>query len=455
MFIKITINDMSTPTGTIDLLQSDIEIREFIFNQAKNVLNLRGATQIETPVIELFSTVENLYGEEFNKLVYNLNDEGQKLILRYDLTVPLARFVGNNGLIKFKRFQYGKVYRRDNPQIQKGRFREFYQFDYDIIGDDQESYSNDFEMLETLNEILENIIGSNTFIVKINHKNIVINILKLIGVEENLFPLVFSALDKLDKKSFNEIKVELQQKGLSDKTINSLENIYLEITKTECDFLELLEKLKSFGINDEKTFENLSKIDIFIKKLNLSHFKFDPFLIRGMDYYTGILYEVVYKDTSIISTTIAAGGRYDNMIGKFSTRGNIPAIGMSLGVERLVKILEQTKFKQNSSEKVPQIFVATVGKNMVVDRIVLCNYLRKMGYFTISSDLAEPDMRQQFSIVFEKYSKIIPVMIIIGGKEIESNLLTIKDVNKKNQFTIPRDFDKIKQLIDSILNDNQ
>lgn len=448
---------MANPTGTIDLNQRDITIRNFIFDVAKQVLSLRGATQIETPVIELLSTVEHLYGDEFNKLVYNLNDEGQKLILRYDLTVPLARYVGANGLMKFRRYQYGKVYRRDNPQIQKGRYREFYQFDYDIVGDDQNSGLNDLEMLDTLSELLDSIIGQNTYTVKLNHKDIVIGMLESCGVPNELYSSVFSALDKLDKKSFDEIKLELESKGVSVDSIEKLTILYKHMNPTDSEdlitFDELIQKAKESGILafDNKLLEYFLMIKTFLNKLNKTNFKFDPFLIRGMDYYTGLLYEVSYNDLTIIESTISAGGRYDKMIGKFSSKGDIPAIGMSLGVERLVRILEKTKFKDVEFTTVPNIFVATIGKNMVLDRIVLCSELRKMGYYVTASDLLEPDMRQQFAIVFEKYSKMIPVMIIIGDKEIAENKLTIKDVNKKKQFSILRETSTIKQTIDEIL----
>ena len=457
MFIRIFLSFyMSNPTGTIDLNQSDIIIRNFIFDTAKRVLDLRSVTQIETPAIELLSTVEHLYGDEFNKLVYNLNDEGQKLILRYDLTVPLARYVGTNGLVKFRRYQYGKVYRRDNPQIQKGRYREFYQFDYDIVGDDQSSMSNDLEMLETLSTLLDAIIEPSTYTIKINHKNIVIELLKIVGVPTELFQTVFSSLDKLDKKSFDDIKIELAQKGLDDNLIQTLETFYNEILQTHTTNLSQFEltiqKLQKLGICDETISKYFHLINTFLQKIKLNNFILDPFLIRGMDYYTGLIFEVAYNNKTIMESTISAGGRYDNMIGKFSTRGDIPAIGMSLGVERLVRILEQTKFKDVIFAPVPDIFVATVGKNMVVDRIVLCNKLRNLGYYTISSDLAEPDMRQQFAIVFEKYQKSIPVMIVIGENEVKSNTLTIKDVNKKKQFSIENDDRLIKQAIDNILN---
>lgn len=440
---------MSNPTGTIDLNEKDLSLRNYIFETAKNILKLRGATQIETPVIELLETVEKMYGGEFNKLVYNINDDGQKLILRYDLTVPLARYVGSNGISKLKRFQYGKVYRRDNPQIQKGRYREFYQFDYDIVGDDQNSNSNDLEMLETMNTILNSIIGKNTYTTKINYKNIVIELLAYANIEANLFSTVFSSLDKLDKKSFNEIKNELIQKNISNYSIDKLEKIYLNFqNKNNQESLNTMKDLNIFSANNISYLENIMS---FLFKLNIDNFIIDPFLIRGMDYYTGIIFEVTYNDKNIMESTISAGGRYDDMIEKFSTRGRIPAIGMSLGVERIAKILELTTFKNNETCKTPDIFVATVGKNMTTEKILLASKLRQLGYYTVFSDLAEPDMRQQFATVFEKYNNIIPVMIVIGEKEINNNVLTIKDINKKVQKVIQRNDVDLTNIINEII----
>ena len=442
--LKSEVINSITPKGTVDLTQKDIQIRNYIFEKAKNVLSLRGATQIETPVIELSSTVESLYGGEFNKLVYNLTDEGQKLILRYDLTVPLARFVGSNGLVKFRRFQYGKVYRRDNPQIQKGRYREFYQFDYDIVGDDQNSGTNDLEMLETLNEMLEEILGSNTYIIKINHKEVVINMLKNLQIEESVFDVIFSALDKLDKKTFEQIKEELKLKGLTDLNIYSLESMYDNLIKIT-DMDQLIDKLKELNILTEQLEKYLKLVSSFLKQIKVNNFKFDPFLIRGMDYYTGLLYEVTYNDKSIMESTISAGGRYDDMIGKFSTRGKIPAIGMSLGVERIAKILESTR-SNIATEKSPQVYVASIGKGIIAERVALCNEIRKMGYYAIMSDLEDPSMRLQLDTAF---ADNIPVMIVLGPREIASGTLNIKDISKKSQKAISRS--ELAESINDIL----
>jgi histidyl-tRNA synthetase len=172
--------------------------------------------------------------------------------------------------------------------------------------------------------------------------------------------------------------------------------------------------------------------------MNLTNFKLDPFLVRGMDYYTGLLFEVTYNDSKIIESTIAAGGRYDNMIGEFSNKASsIPAIGMSLGIERIAKILEQTWPK--SKKRCPDIYVASIGENMIVERVALCSELRDMGYYAVMSDLLNPKMRSQFTSVFEEYGDTIPVMVCIGNKEIMDGMLTVKNVKLSIQKTLKKD----------------
>lgn len=431
---------LGRPAGMVDLDQNDMIIRNYIFDIAKKELLLRDAIQIETPVMELYSTVESLYGDEFNKLVYTLNDDGNKLIMRYDMTVPLARYVGINGLLKFRRFQYGKVYRKDTPQISKGRLREFYQFDYDIVGDDQQSGINDLEMLETLNTILSNLLGKNTFTIKFNYKSIVTTILTHCGIPNELFKQVFSTIDKLDKKLWEDIVSELYEKGLDKKMIEKLEYLH-SCFNTELKQVDEQFKILDNSIDLDSNIKHyLNTIILFFSRMKLTNFKLDPFLIRGMDYYTGLLFEVTYNDSIILESTIAAGGRYDNMIGNFSNKAlSIPAIGMSLGVERIAKILEQTSLKSKTKRQCPDIYVATIGENMIVERVALCSELRDMGYCAVMSDLLNPKMRSQFTSVFEDYSDIIPVMVCIGNKEIVEGMLTVKDVRHSIQKTLKKD----------------
>jgi|SaaInlStandDraft_4_1057021.scaffolds.fasta_scaffold02562_2 histidyl-tRNA synthetase len=438
---------MPTPSGTIDLHNNDVSIRNYIFNCASAILKKRCAHQIDTPVIELMSTVNTLYGGDFNKLVYSLNDGNttnlnNNLLLRYDLTVPFARYIGDYGLDKFKRFQYGKVYRRDTPQLNKGRYREFFQLDYDIAGNDQGSHVNDLEMLETLSELLDTIIGKTKYTVKINHKDIVVNMLNELGIPEDNHPDVFIAIDKLDKKPFSDITEELS-KHISQCCIDKLENKYNLFASNPDNLTDLMNLPEN---------NYITTIFSVLKRLNIDNYIFDPFLIRGMQYYTGIIYEVVYNDKDVISSSIAAGGRYDDMIETFSNKGNIPAIGLSLGVDRIVKIIEhQQNLPISITENIPQIYVASVGKNMEIERSILCAELRRMNYSVITSDLPNPNMKDQLVHVLTKYSNVIPVMIIIGGNEIQNNVISIKNINVNKQIVVNRVNEQMREVIDNIL----
>ena len=422
------------PAGMIDLEPKQLALRKHIFNIAEKCFTLRGAKQIETPAIELLSTVTNLYGEEFDKLVYTLDQDTddetkQKLIMRYDLTVPLARYIGSNGLKSLKRFQIGKVYRRDTPQIQKGRYREFYQCDFDIVGNDDGSYVYDLEMLETLHDVLDQLISCKKIVIKFNHREIVNNILIYASIPVDKILTVCSTLDKLDKKTWSEISAELVDKKISNDCITILEDLMLELFDKTND--EKLKILTDKNILSESALNNMMAIMTFINLMSYDNFTLEPFLIRGMDYYTGIIYEALYIDSSIMPFTIAAGGRYDNMMEKFSHAGKIPSIGMSLGIERIAKILEQT-FEM--IEPPYDVYIASIGKNMAPYKIQIASELRKHNIISTMSHMNDQKMRHQMDVVFEKK---IPVMVIIGTSELETHTVTIKNISTKTQSNVP------------------
>lgn len=438
------------PKGTRDFNTSDVLIREMIINKIKKHFEKYGGVPIDTPVIEYMKTVENLYGDEFNKLVYTLDDHnGEKLLLRYDLTVPCARYVANNGLTSFKRYQIGKVYRRDNPQICKGRYREFYQCDFDIIGTDYNQMLQELEIINLLDDIISDLLACN-YTIHINNKNLLQQILTKCGVIFNDINIVCSSLDKLDKLTKNELFNDLANKNIEDHVIKNIINIVDDVKLcSTMNNIELLEKIYTDGFISQEIFDCMKN---FFKELDLFRIKFDPLLARGMDYYTGLIYEVTFNDKNIMPSSIAAGGRYDNVLEKFSNKGHIPAIGLSIGVERIVTILESKSIIVNKN--IPDVYVASVGKldnshnshnSISMERIKLCIELRKQNLIVESSYLENPKMRPQLNYVLENN---IPYMIVIGENEIKNNIVKIKDIKNKKQYDVERN--NIVPFINSI-----
>lgn len=438
---------LRNPTGSRDFNSDDIAIREYITNIAKKCFINYGAEPIDTPIYELYENVQNLYGEEFNKQVYKFRDDHDALILRYDLTVPFARYVGANGLLLFRRYQIGTVYRLDDPQIVKGRYRAFIQADFDIAGNDGSGIF-DLEILQLANDLLYKLLNDQ-YVIRLNHRDILYQYLQKLNVSNDNLGTVCSSIDKLDKKSVDEICTELKQKNIQDTVIDNIKNFINDLTKYK-DTNNIINTFNHLDYLNQKKLIGKEIYDLFSILLNqlnflglLDRILFDPLLARGLDYYTGIIFEAYYLDKNIMSSSICAGGRYDNLIGKFSNKGDIPAIGISLGVERIVTILENITSSKLKSETKIKVYVASIGKELLLERIKLCNILRQNNVSTMISHLKDPKMKSQYDDVF---SKNIPYMIIIGPREILSNTIKIKNMNLRTEETFDRE-EGIKKII--------
>ena len=424
-------NYFNPPRGTRDLSYSDVLIRQYIFNILKKSYSSRDAIMIDTPIIEI-NNLSDIYGEDLKKLYYSLNsDTKEPLILRYDLTLPLMRYVANNQIRQIKRYQIGKVYRKDTSNIKNKKYIEFYQCDYDIVSDDSDEEKcmyQDLEVLDLLVEVLNKLIG-NTYTIKLNHKQIIIGILKKINIDPMLYKTVCSTLNKLDKYNIEYIKHELSDKNIPDNKINSICAYINEIkAMNNTSNNVLLKYLLKHGIIEQRIFNNL---DLLFKNLCLlkidNKIKLSPLLSLEIDYYTGIIYEAKYNDKKIISSSIATGGRYDNMINIKPLR---KAIGLSIRIERIVTILEKTKFKINFPTL--KVYVATVGKNMSQRKFFICTFLRRHGIKTTMSFSKNPEMRKQLDYVLENK---IPYMIIISKNE-SNDKVKFKDINKNKEHEL-------------------
>ncbi|VVA24763.1 PREDICTED: histidine--tRNA ligase [Prunus dulcis] len=418
------------PKGTRDFAKEQMAIRKKAFSIIEEVFERHGATTLDTPVFELRETLMGKYGED-SKLIYDLADQGGELLsLRYDLTVPFARYVAMNGITSFKRYQIAKVYRRDNPS--KGRYREFYQCDFDIAGQ-YEKMGPDFEVIKILTELLDELdIGD--YEIKLNHRKLLDGMLEICGVPPEKFRTICSSIDKLDKQSFEQIKKEMvEEKGLSVETVDKIGTF----VKERGHPLELLFKLKQEGssfLENNASIDALNDLEILFKALEKSkcigNVTFDLSLARGLDYYTGVIYEAVFKGGAQVGS-IGGGGRYDNLIGMFGTK-QVPAVGVSLGIERVFNIMEQKGQNQTTRATKTEVLVSVLGDD-------LTQAAELASELWAAKVKAEYLVNKRVSKHFDRAKESrIPWMIIVGERELNEGVVRLKDIEAAEESIIPR-----------------
>ncbi|XP_061344947.1 histidine--tRNA ligase, cytoplasmic [Gastrolobium bilobum] len=420
------------PKGTRDFAKEQMTIRKKAFRIIEEVFERHGATALDTPVFELRETLMGKYGED-SKLIYDLADQGGELCsLRYDLTVPFARFMAMNGLTSLKRYQIAKVYRRDNPS--KGRYREFYQCDFDIAGP-SEKMGPDFEVVRILTELLDELdIGE--YEIKLNHRKLLDGMMQICGVPPEKFRTICSSIDKLDKQPFQQIRKEMvEEKGLTAETVDRIETF----VKEKGSPLALLSKFKQEGsalLENAGSLDALNDLEILFKVLEKSKcidkVVFDLSLARGLDYYTGVIFEAVFKGGSQVGS-IAAGGRYDNLIGMFGSK-QVPAVGVSLGIERVFAIMEQNQKDQNQMARPTktEVLVSILGSDLSL-AAELAGELWDAG---VKAEFLV-NKRRQKHFDYARESRI-PWMIFVGDQEIKEGVVQLKDLEASNDVSIPR-----------------
>ena len=415
--------------GTRDMTPLQSAIKEQAIDTIKAVFQKHGASEIDTPVFERKETLTGKYGEE-SKLIYDLEDQGGELLsLRYDLTVPFARYVAENGITNIKRFHIAKVYRRDQPQMSKGRFREFYQCDFDIAGQTSIMIP-EAEVLKIVVEILSSIdIGG--FVIKINNRKFLDSMIEICGCDKTQFKTICSSIDKLDKEPWEKVEHELiNAKGLTKEMTTKL----WEFVKRKGSPKEMLEQLKAdniFGDHElaNQTIEEMGLLFNYLEALDcLDKISFDFSLARGLDYYTGVIYEAVLTEGKLGS--IAGGGRYDELVGMFSGQ-NIPAIGVSIGIERIFVLLEErVKLNQNVRATKTEVLVASIGKGLTKERFRICNLLwsEDIKAETMYNENLKPQKQLGYA-----FSNGIPLIIWIGEDEVNDGVAKIKILNTKEE----------------------
>lgn len=417
------------PLGMRDILPKEMIMRENVFNVVRNVFKYHGGVEIDTPLIELKENLIGKYGED-TKLIYDIADQGGEILaLRYDLTVPLARFCMQHGITNLRRYQIGKVYRRDNPVVSKGRYREFYQCDWDCVGE-YELMVPDAECIKIVVDIMSNL-GIDNYLIKINNRKILDGIFEICGVDTLLFRTICSSIDKLDKCSWEIIRDEIIKKGVKEDIVDKI----WEFVSRKGD-IELLEDLLNTSINNNKFRSGIEELILLLNYCDIfdipkKYLSIDLSLARGLDYYTGVIYEAVLLNESIGS--IAGGGRYDNLIN--CKNKNIPCVGVSIGIERLLIFMNNTN-NINNKKVSTDIYVISGEKNMLNHRLKICSELWKHG---LNADTRHNNNSKLLSQLQYCENNNISLCIIIGTSELLDGNVKIREVKSRFEIVVSRE----------------
>ena len=439
--------------GMRDFLPSDVRKRNYVINIIKEVYESYGFEPLETPAVENIETLTGKYGEEGNQLIFKILKRGEKLdaqaserdlsdlALRYDLTVPLARVVANhkNDLPKFfKRYQIQPVWRADRPA--RGRFREFYQCDVDAIG--SSSMIVEAELCAAVFEILERL-GFDDFTIRLNHRKVLSGILEYYKIPEQKHIDALIALDKLDKIGTEGVFNELTSRGIEDssseKLVDWFQRINKGINKISDNNLWSFQSILSLSdiLSKDKTGSSgvgeLQKIYFLTSKMNVGKYiKIDASLARGLSYYTGAIFEINVPD---LAGSLGGGGRYDGLIGMFG-KEQIPACGFSLGLERILVVMEERgMFPPELSESSADVLVTVWNEESIGESLKLATELRKQNLRVLVYPETDK-LGKQF-----KYADSIkiPFVCVMGENELAENKVTLKNLRTGEQETIGRD----------------
>jgi histidyl-tRNA synthetase len=438
----------SIPKGTRDFSTEEMLKREYIFETIKKVFRLYGYQPIETPAMENLTTLLGKYGEEGDKLLFRVLNSGDFLSsvsdedllkrepsrlssricekgLRYDLTVPFARYVVQHRdeiVFPFKRYQIQPVWRADRPQ--KGRYREFFQCDVDVIGSD--SLLNEYELIKIVDEIFKRLKVS--VVIKINNRKVLSGIADFIGEAARITDITV-AIDKLDKIGIDAVNTELTGKGLSGDAIRSLQPV-LQLTGNNSVKLDKLSDLLRKSETGMSGIDELRKLFAFIDNTQLScSVELDLTLARGLNYYTGAIIEVKSKDVSIGS--VCGGGRYDNLAGVFGMEG-VSGVGISFGADRIYDVLNQLNLFDDTRASSTEVLIVNFGEQEIKYAL---NIIDRLVRLEVRSELYPDPVKIKKQMSYAD-SKKIPYIIIAGEDEIKSNTITIKTMSSGEQKKI-------------------
>ena len=440
----------SIPQGMRDFNAVVVNKRNYIFNTIRTVFELYGFQPLETPAMENLESLMGKYGEEGDKLIFKVLNNGldnplkkeqamldfDKILegknnkgiteraLRYDLTIPFARYVAMNYgslTLPFKRFQIQPVWRADRPQ--KGRYREFYQCDADVVGSN--SLLNEVELTAIYNTVFERL--KLPVQISINSRKILAALAEIAGGIEQMTNITV-AIDKLDKIGLEKVKEELLNKGLTSNQINIIEQ-YLMIVGSNDNKLAQLQLLVGNNENGQKGIEEIKYLLNYQQNTNNTNLIADFTLARGLNYYTGIIFEV--KAIGAQMGSIGGGGRYDDLTGLFGV-SNVPGVGISFGVDRIYDVLEELQLFPEEAQKGTKILFFNLGEVESKNAFSLMQKLRERG---IASELFHDNAKFEKQFKYAEKKNIL-FIIIIGAKELADGTCNIKNIKTGEQKTI-------------------
>ena len=430
----------SIPKGTRDFSPEEMAKRNYIFNTIREVYHLYGFQQIETPAMENLSTLMGKYGEEGDKLLFKILNSGdcfsgiscEELLeknpvtfaakacekgLRYDLTVPFARFVvqhRNEISFPFKRYQIQPVWRADRPQ--KGRYREFYQCDGDVVGSD--SLINEVELIQIMDEVFHRF-GIRVCI-KMNNRKILSGIAEILGAADKIVDITV-AIDKLDKIGLEKVNDELREKGLSEEAISKLQPVIM-LSGTNREKIASLKEILATSETGMKGIAEMEFILDRIEKLALrAELELDLTLARGLNYYTGAIFEVKALDVQIGSIT--GGGRYDNLTGVFGMEG-VSGVGISFGADRIFDVLNQLDLYPKDALQTTQLLFVNFGEKEEAYLLPLVAQVRAAG---IRTELYPESAKMKKQMSYADTKKI-PYVAIVGETEMAEGKINVKNM---------------------------
>ncbi|OEJ98689.1 histidine--tRNA ligase [Flavivirga aquatica] len=439
----------STPKGTRDFNPEQVAKRNYIFNAIRGTFQTFGFQPIETPSFENSSTLMGKYGEEGDRLIFKILNSGDylakanseayetkdsnKLIssisekaLRYDLTVPFARYVvqhQNDIEFPFKRYQIQPVWRADRPQ--NGRFREFFQCDADVVG--SKSLWQEVEFIQLYDQVFS-ALKLEGVTIKINNRKILSGIAEVIGASDKLIDFTV-ALDKLDKIGEEKVKEEMLNKGIPQSGIDKLKPLFTLSGSFESQ-IESLKGILETSEEGKKGIEELAFINTAISELglNTTTLQLDVTLARGLNYYTGAIFEVAAPKTVKIGS-IGGGGRYDDLTGIFGLK-NVSGVGISFGLDRIYLVLEQLGLFPETVTKNVEVLFINFGDKEALFSLKAIKELRLHG---INAELY-PDAAKMKKQMNHANKRQIPFVVLVGEEEINSNMYTLKNMNSGEQF---------------------